>query len=369
MKDVNKVLSNIIKEKDGFWFGEAINVKQANLDVVIPIIRDKKGKRKYNLLAEARDIEIRDTGKIDNVYVKNNEDKPLLITKGDIFQGKTQERAAVHTYIIEPGKGCNIHVNCVHHSRGISSNAPMTYAGKAPYYVDFSNQGKTWASIMSCGKVGETTTQADYWAGTTWYTQDEIKPDNSAGPAPAMAGNEFTSGGIIQDRNLFSQAVFTSQQQAGDVRVGYYSTLGTPGGVSHSKGSDDLVSQLQDKKKKMENVLKMIPRKENQVGVIFIDNRKIRALEAYDLESAWAFIQEDVISKEGSDFIEDPEVDLFDFVPHRLRAYLDKKLDGFEIKTLWEEGNYKVVELRNKEMIGEMALIGDDFIHLTLVRM
>lgn len=365
MKDAIQVLSSIINEKDGFSFGEAINVKQANLDVIVPIIRNKRGKRKYNLLAEARDIEIRDTGKIDNVYVKNNEDKPLLITKGDIFQGKTQERAAVHTYIIEPGKGCNIHVNCVHHSRGISSNAPMAYAGKAPYYVDFSNQGKTWESIRSCGKI-DNISQPQMWPRTTYYTQDATPPDTLGDPAPIVEGNEGISGrGERIEASAFS--TFTTRQPFGNANVGYYTSAGIQGGV-HSKGSDDLVNQLQEKKKKMQNVLKMIPRKENQVGVIFIDNRKIRALEAYDLESAWAFIQEDVISKEGSDFIEDPEVDLFDFVPDRLKKYLDKKLTGFEYKTLWEQDEYKVIELRNKEMIGEMAIIGNDFIYLSIVR-
>ena len=334
-----EIISNIINEKDGFSFGEAIVVKKANLDTIVPILRDKHQGRNYYILAEARDIEINDTGKINNVYVKNNEDKPLLVSKGEIFQGKTQERVAIHSYIIEPGKGCNIEVHCVHASKGIVGNAGMTYAGKAPSYVDYSNQSNTWRSITTNN------------SGDVYYQNANISLDNE------MPRSGFSS--VVDHTPLNPNISYTAHQMFMSAGVG---------GSINTKSADDLVNQLKEKKLKLDNVLKMIPRKENQVGVIFIDDKKLRAIELYDLETSWAFVQDDTISKEGSDFIEEPEVDLFDFVPERLKAFLEKKLTNFEQKILWNKERYTVIELKNKEMIGEMSLIDGELIHLTLVR-
>lgn len=340
----NEIISNMIDEKDGFSFGEAIVVKKANLDTIVPILRNKKKDREYFILAEARDIEINDTGKINNVYVKNNEDKPLLVTKGEIFQGKTQERVAIHSYIIEPGKGCNIEVHCVHASKGIVGNAGMTYGGKAPSYVDYSNQSNTWRSITTNN------------SGDVFYQNANM----TLGVGDDVVRSGYSS---VVDRTPLNDPNVILTHQAMFLNTNIGASIG-----GTTKGADDLVSQLKAKKQKLDNVLKMIPRQENQVGVIFIDDKKLRALELYDLESAWAFVQEDTISKEGSDFIEEPEVDLFDFVPERLKAFLNKKLTGFEQRIIWNKERYTVLELKNKEMIGEMSLMDGELIHLTLVR-
>ena len=337
----DEIISNIINEKDGFSFGEAIVVKKANLDTIVPILRDKHQGRNYYILAEARDVEINDTGKINNVYVKNNEDKALLISKGEIFQGKTQERVAIHSYIIEPGKGCNIEVHCVHATKGIVGNAGMTYGGKAPSYVDYSNQSNTWRSITTNN------------SGDVYYKN-----------ANMTLGDDVVRSGyssVADQSPILNQNVTFSHQMFLNTNIG-----ASVGGTT--KGSDDLVNQLKEKKLKLDNVLKMIPRKENQVGVIFIDDKKLRAIELYDLETSWAFVQDDTISKEGSDFIEEPEVDLFDFVPERLKVFLEKKLSNFEQRIIWNKERYTVLELKNKEMIGEMSLIDGELIHLTLVR-
>lgn len=146
---IQEFIAEMRDEKGGFSFDKPIRVSEKNLSVVLPIIRQTVLKRGYIVLPEAKKMKIEDTGQINYVYVENGEDKPVLVSRGEIFRGKTQERVAMHDHIIEVGKGLRVAVRCIHQTRGISSSAKMEYGGRSPYDVDFSSQGFTWTTTAN----------------------------------------------------------------------------------------------------------------------------------------------------------------------------------------------------------------------------
>ena len=129
---LSKFIESVREEKDGFSFDEPWLVDEKSLGVVVPILRKSDLKRDYITLAEASKVKIEDTGQIDYVYVKNEEDKALLISRGEIFRGKTQERTAIHDHVVIPNSGLRVSVLCVHQSKGIMVSADMEYGGRTP---------------------------------------------------------------------------------------------------------------------------------------------------------------------------------------------------------------------------------------------
>lgn len=141
MEKIREFINSVKEGKNGFTLNKPWRLEKTSF-AVIPIIKKNEKEREYITFAEAQDVKVEDTGQIDFVYVKNNEDKPLLICRGEIFKGKTQERASIHDYLIMPGKVNRVSVRCIHKSKGIQSGAEMTYAGRTSYGIDLSNQSK-----------------------------------------------------------------------------------------------------------------------------------------------------------------------------------------------------------------------------------
>lgn len=144
---IKKFIELIREEKEGFSFDQPWRLEEKSLGVIIPILRKSRSKRDYITLVEAGAVKTEDTGQIDYVFVKNDEKEPVLVSRGEIFRGKTQERAAIHDHIIEPGKGLRVAVRCIHASKGIQPGTKMEYGGRAPYDVGLENQGRTWATV------------------------------------------------------------------------------------------------------------------------------------------------------------------------------------------------------------------------------
>ena len=144
---VQDFITDIIEEKNGFILDEPWRLSEESLSVIVPIKREIEEERDYITFAEAVNVNVEDTGQIDYVFVRNNEDKTLLISRGEIFRGKTQERVSIHGCIIQAGKGARVAVRCIHRSKGIRRGTDMEYGGRTPYDINLSNQTDTWNSI------------------------------------------------------------------------------------------------------------------------------------------------------------------------------------------------------------------------------
>ncbi|MEE9510463.1 MAG: DUF6569 family protein [Candidatus Bathyarchaeia archaeon] len=300
---IKKFIESVREEKEGFSFDRPWRLEEKSLGVIIPILRKSRAKRNYITLIEAQAIKTEDTGQIDYVFVKNDEKDSVLVSRGEIFRGKTQERAAIHDHIIEPGKGLRVAVRCIHASKGIQAGTEMKYGGRTPYDVAFETQGRTWemSNTISVNYARES-------SNTTWGSS-------------------------------------TSRD-----------TL---------RSSDDLVSTLDEISDAMKVAMKKIPAIKNQVGAAFFYENRMRGMDIYDLPLSWDAVKKDVVEKEGADFLKKDEAEMFKFKPEKGRALVKKFLSApFEEKEIYNR-DYKLIELRSDKLIGEAIEYKNKVIHLT----
>jgi len=347
MSKVHDFIKSVVNEKDGFILDEAWRLSEESFGVIVPVLRDVDLKKEYITLAEAEDVEVKDTGDINYVYVKNNEDSPLLVSRGEIFSGKTQERAAMHGHIIMSGKGMRVAVRCVHASKGIQQGEYMHYYGRTPYRVTYnlSSQGKTWDSVQcfSASASGMGTSLGDsQWRQTSRDVESTCN------------GNFFQA-----DSPLRSSMGIGSQRE--------------------EPRHDDLAGTLSEVSAMMKEVFRKIPDIENQVGAIFIHNNSVLGLDIYDIPVSWSAVKKEVIEKEGSEFLSKDDTNLFMFDTSRVGKFLQSRLVDrtFEEKVIYgeEQGKpYKVVEIKEvtekneKGLMGEAVILHDRIIHLTMYR-
>lgn len=301
---IKQFIKSIREEKDGFSFDRPWRLEEKSLGVIVPILRTSRQRRSYITLAEAKEVKIEDTGQIDSVYIKNNEEKPVLISRGEMFRGKAQERAAIHDHIIMPSKGLRVAVRCIHQSRPIVAGAEMKYGGRAPYAVAYTSQHETWRNVASYASQGMTGPQ---------------------GPA----GEPFTMDNAILQ-------------------------------------SDDLTATLDSISDAVKVAMKKIPPIENQVGAVFFHENSMLGMDLYDLSKSWDAVKQDVIEKEGASFIKkDEDAAMFEFKPSRSKNLIGKYLSAvFEEKEIYNR-EYRLVELRSDKLIGEVVEFKGRVIHLT----
>jgi len=314
---VSTFIQSIRDEKNGFSLDQPWRLDESSLFAIVPILRVTKAKRSYITFAEALAVQVEDTGQIDYVHVKNNEDKPVFISRGDIFRGKTQERAATHGHIVMPGKSMRVAVRCIHASRGISGKAEMKYAGNTPYDITTNlgrSQRHTWDSISNYTMCAGFGTTRSIHSGATCF----------AG-TPTM------------------DSVFDSRL-----------------------GADDLKGTLDNLSDAMKTAMKKIPHIDNQVGSIFFGDSIVKGISVYDVPVSWDAVKKEMVEKEGASFLKKDDANLFEFKPEKAKELVAKRLsDDFDEKVLYS-GEYQVIELRGNDLGGEATIFKDKVIHLTL---
>lgn len=349
---VQEFIVAITEEKNGFILDEPWRINEESLSVIVPIKRDADEERDYITFAEAQDIKVEDTGQIDYVYVQNNEEKPLLISRGEIFRGKTQERAAIHGHIVMPGKGMRVNVRCIHHSKGINRGSEMKYGGRTPYDVDLSSQATAWNSIHVHNQ--------SYCSNLNRECSD------------ARFKSQFSSS--IGD--MGSSPVAMASLSMEDDTVGYSKSLDDQGPIH---ASDDLVNTLDDMSDSIKEAMRKLPPIENQVGAIFLYENKVKGMDVYNLQDSWKCVKEDVVAKEGSDYLKKEEANIFEFKSDKVKALVGKEFScKFEEKIIYGETqgqSYKIIEIREvkddpkykgKKLVGEAVEFLDKIIHLTM---
>ncbi len=361
MNNTQDFITAIMSEKDGFQLDEPWRINQESLGVVVPVKRDSKEERDYITFAEAKDVKVEDTGSIDSLYLKNNESKPLFISRGEIFRGKTQERAAIHGHIVMPGKGMRVAVRCIHASKGINPGEEMKYGGKAPFsvYSNLGDQMSTWNSVREYSKdagIGSKGTSSFRSAVRGFYNTDTITT------AARSWIDSHTSSSTINTSNV-------------DLENLNFASIDT----TTFTASDDLVDCLDNMTKMIKDAMKKMPPIEKQVGAIFLYENEFQGLDVYNLPDSWIAVKEDIVAKEGSSFIKKDDTSIFEFKPEKVKALIGKELGGiFEEKIIYGEkqaDDYRIIEIREKvddkkkkRIIGEAVEFKGKTIHLSLSR-
>ena len=137
METLNEFLMNITNVTSGFSLGEPYRPKSDSIVAIVPITRQIRRQRGYITLSEAGErVSIKDTGRIDEVIVTNNTEKPIFILAAWMLSGETQTRIVTQSVVVLAGEAYKISVACVQRSRGISRDAILRTSGAAPGSVE-----------------------------------------------------------------------------------------------------------------------------------------------------------------------------------------------------------------------------------------
>ena len=137
METLNEFLMNITNVTSGFSLGEPYRPRSDSIVAIVPITRQIRRQRGYITLSEAGErVSIKDTGRIDEVIVTNNTEKPIFIPAAWMLSGETQTRIVTQGVVVLAGEAYKISVACVQRSRGISRDAILRTSGAAPGSVE-----------------------------------------------------------------------------------------------------------------------------------------------------------------------------------------------------------------------------------------
>lgn len=317
-----EMLEAIRDEKEGFKIGKPWRYNEKAVTCVLPIIRETVKKREYITFPESENVKIADTGNISLLTIENNEEHHVFIRMGEIFKGESQERASVHSRIIESKKKEEIKVQCIHQSRGISSGTIFTAGGYVPDEV-----------------VG------------TIFTNDQHRVWNSVEDYSAnlreMSMSFYSAMGESANMNLMADI-----------------------GNAETVRSDDLTAGYETYSKIIDDVLKNVPSLDNQVGLVVIDRTGFYSLEAFDVKESWQVLKNSITKGAGVKLSEFEEKEgVFVYKPENSIALIMEALSkDFIEETLFEDEHSKIIKLSAEKLIGEVTLLDDDVIHLWILR-
>lgn len=352
---IPKILKDIADERNHILDKPHYLGKGTNL-VVLPISLKKERKQTYYTLGERLDYEIKDSSTVSSIYVKNNEDLPLYISRGQVFEGKTQERVAIHNFIVPPKTGATIHVKCVHQTKPAYGNINMTYNGTfSPRSIDLDGP------------------QGDVWNSVRLYTSNCTTTYNPTGSTYIEGTMTATTGGVTgwvlnSDNNSTLNFNVDSSNPYTEVvdDVDWALNTGTP-----QLNNDDLVLNLKNMRTQIDNIIKNVPMCKNQVGIVMFDLNKIIGIEYYYHPKNWKSLKDDIIAKEGLDVINDEDDDIF--VPSEYREEkvkksfknFIKKISSTNIKNVYN-GRYRVDKIKIDHLEGEITILNDEILHLSV---
>jgi DNA-binding HxlR family transcriptional regulator len=283
-----------------------------SLAVIVPIVAKRVEPRSYVVLEEVKDkVRMVDTGRIGEVKVEGEFDKPTFIRGGTMLKGATQERATEFSVIVTPEKAeITIPVHCVHASKGIRPGAFFTIAT--------SYTPPTVHSNMLAARN----------QGVTWY-------------AVARYSSNILASGWMHPR------------------------------VRH----DDLVGvqeSLTQFRKELEETLSKIPDYVNQVGSVVIDPDGVVGLELYDHPESWKAVTEKIkrtfteaLTREDKAGIFKPDMDAALTVINELLEKLEKPIEEREV---FSQANAITAIFKVEGYVGEYATLNGRTIHLTVTR-
>lgn len=299
---------NIADEKEGFKFGKPWRQSEKSLGIVIPVLRTKKIQRQYKMIEETEKVNIEDTGAIDKVNVKNDDDQNVFMRSGIILAGDTQGRAVVSGAIILPNSTMEVEVKCVHASKGIRSGTKMKVREYAPLRVHKAlksrDQGRVWGAVQD-------------------HTQ-------------AMVG-------------FMSASAPTHQMQS---------------------ASDDLIGTIEEVetvKQDIEDAIKDIPLVDQQVGAIIFNSVGIVGFEVFDSDDSWKALHKKVLAKYSDILQQKQEEPLFqlklEVIPEKIRAFTEDIMKANEkSSTATKISNTMLIE--GNKIIGEYTTINGNIIHV-----
>jgi DNA-binding transcriptional ArsR family regulator len=288
-----------------------------SLAVIVPIVAKRVEPRSYVVLEETQDkVRIVDTGRIGEVKVEGEFDRPTFIRGGTMLKGATQERATEFSIIVTPERAeATIPVHCIHASKGIRPGAFFSIAA--------SYTPPTVHSNMLAARDQTVT-----WNAVARYSSNMLEGTPSA-----------SSGWMLP------------------------------------RGHDDLVGvqeSLAKFRRELEETLSKIPDYVNQVGSAVIDPEGVVGLELFNHPESWRAVAEKIkrtfteaLTREDKAGIFKPDMDAALTVINELLEKLGKPVEEREV---FRQANARTAIFKVEGYVGEYTTLNGKTIHLTITR-
>jgi len=327
--EIGKFLWAIGEQTDGFKFGKPWRNSSKSLGLVIPILREKDIKRKYQMMEEAKGkIDIKDTGSVNVMRVFSNADVNVFIRSGVILSGAGQTRATVSGMVVIPNSNQDIDVKCVYASKPTHAGAKMEAVDVAPPIVMQSLHDS----------------QRDTWNAVSYFAQTSGIRARHGGGSRMHARLGFSG----EDRVIGSAMHFDEQESVSDDLLG-------------------VMKEVEKSQKSVEGAIKDIPVMKDQVGAIIFDVDSIVGFEVFDSPKSWAAMHQKVLSKYGEVIRKEQEDMLFELkpevVPKKISEFIEELTKSDEKTTHTNEVS-KTIVIDGDRHVGEYTMIGADVIHV-----
>lgn len=269
MKELKKFVEDILGKKDDFELGSPWKYSDKSMGVVVPILRCGEYTRDYITLPEVKDkAEFKDLGGISPIEVKHNESLPLFIRSGTVLEGISgQDRAVIHSMVLDPQVDVKIDVRCVYASRPTSYGGGFKYGGYAPKIVHQNlsrGQSQTWGGVHSFFAMSNLST-------------------------PTVARRRVY--GARAKDNIGAM------------------------GVERIKHDDlpNIKKAQMELDNNIQSILKEVPVLENQIGAIIVGMRGVVGVETFDSPISWKAQYKEAIANYSDELAEKAEKSLFKF--------------------------------------------------------
>lgn len=331
---VTDLLLDIASEKNGYQIAEPWRFTEFSLAAIVPILRQTEVERAYRLLSEAGDeVDIRDTGEISKVEVKNNGSVPVLMKSGELVAGSTQTRTIAMSQVVMPGTKVTARCFCAYSSKPINTGEQVAFSGYSPPEVrrhiyrgavtpSFSSQEEVWASIndysMQMAQSG-----ARFMAA------------GSSGMFSDTGGIEFTGGEA----------------------------------TSWNTPSDDLAGRITEAEDKFKEALKHVPEFENQVGMALLSIDNLDSLESFEHPGSWKALRESILKAEAGKIADVDQDSVFQYKAEKAKAAVRELLTSqFEESVGVAKEATMTVILQASKFTGEVVTLYGEPIHCSFVR-
>jgi len=342
-KVVSELLLDIAQEKWGYSIGDPWRFTKHSLAAVVPIVRvDHIQARDYRLLSERKDeIKIKDTGDIEVVSIFNTGEYPILIKAGEILVGSTQSRTVTISQVVMAGERADVSCACVYSSKGIREGQGMTPDVYSPvevrrtvYAGHYRNTGK----LSSEYRRG----QSHVWGSINYYSM------TAADRTRSMSG-------------------FTSYIPTPDGPISQGIDWVNP---NYRTPSEDLAGRVKEAQTKYEEVLRMLPRIESQVGMVLMTIEGFESMEVFEHPDSWEGLRRSILGADVDKIFDiRDQGGIFNFRPEKAKDVIRTVLmDEYDDKVALEKERTKTYVLANQRFIGEVVTLDDDPIHCSFVK-
>lgn len=385
--DLKTYLNDIVESRFGYRLGEPWKYSDESLGVVVPILRENSPDRQYITMYEVlKELNIQDTGEIDQLDLQNKSGIAIFIRAGTIFTGGTQNRAVQHSGVFSHEKE-TVKVRCVNASHGIRKGEEMVFGDIAPPSVTRNLMARGQHSVWD--SVSNYTTEKTY-TGTMNAIPEDLPEDvkkalnfismsksrrsdtvcdvhtytNSSGIRKTRISRIFPSEGVtpvytgeLSDLLLDSVNKFVLGSGMGSYR--------------HDTEVKDLLSKIRKNQSVLDDMMQKVPLFDNQVGAIIFDPVGVMAVETFDHPKSWEGIKKEIIEKFGDKIKEKQSDHLFELKPEIIVPAFRKFIEGlnkFTEKVVRKDDFSETRAIIGKGIVGEYTLVKGQPIHVLLLK-